>query len=301
MMNARLGAILVLVALVAIAFTTRSDGPTIGPESSGILEFQAGPLFQDKTIPIHYYLPPGDQREMPIQIVLHGASRNADDYLAGWTEKARQYGVIILAPEFSKDQFSIGEYTHGQLMDSLLRINPPEQTLFALIDQMFAHAKSALELGQEQYNLFGHSAGGQFVHRYLQFYDSPALGKAIAANAGWYTFPDEAIEYPYGISGMSQDYIAFRARYYAKDLTILLGTADTLRTNNLRVNPEADRQGPNRLERGKYFFAANRENATAAGQLFNWKIAYVPEAGHQHQLMSAAAAELLYGAGGQSH
>ena len=300
MMNARLGSILALFALAAIAFTTRTEGSATGPESSGILEFQAGPLFQDRTIPIHYYLPPGDQREMPIQMILHGATRDADNYLAGWVEKARQYGVIILAPEFSNDQFSIGEYTHGQLMDSLLRINPPEQTLFALIDQMFGHAKSALELSQEQYNLFGHSAGGQFIHRYLQFYDSPALGKAVAANPGWYTFPDEAIAYPYGVSGLSEDYAAFRARYYAKDLTILLGSADTLRTNKLRVSPEAERQGPNRLERGKYFFAANRANAAAAGQVFNWKIAYVPDAGHQHKLMSAAAAELLYGEDGRS-
>jgi poly(3-hydroxybutyrate) depolymerase len=299
MMNARLGSILAWFALVAIAFTPPTDGSATGPESSGILEFQAGPLFQDRTIPLHYYLPAGNQREMPIQIVLHGASRNADDYLAGWAEKARQYGVIILAPEFSKDQFSIGEYTHGQLMDSLLRINPSEQTLFALIDQMFAHAKSTLELSQEQYHLFGHSAGGQFVHRYLQFYDSPALGKAVAANPGWYTLPDEDIEYPYGISGLSEDYAAFRDRYYAKDLTILLGTADTLRTNNLRVNPEADRQGANRLERGKHFFAANRQKAAAADQVFNWKIAYVPDAGHQHQLMSAAAADLLYGEEGR--
>ncbi len=264
-------------------------------EKSGILKFKAGPDFQDKVIPLHYFMPSGDPGRMSVQIILHGASRNAEEYLEGWKDKARKYGIIVIAPEFSRVQFTIGEYTHGLFVDSLNRMNPPQLTLFSLVDQIFALAKSELQLEHEQYNIYGHSAGGQFVHRYLQFFHSPYLNKAVAANPGWYTYPDEAIGYPYGISGLFEDYSALRQKYYAKDMLILLGTADTSRTDNLRVNAEADLQGLNRLERGKNFFAANSKVAKRAQQLFNWKIAYVQDAGHQHELMSAAAADILYG------
>jgi hypothetical protein len=59
-----------------------------------------------------------------------------------------------------------------------------------------------LKLDHAGYDMYGHSAGAQFVHRYLQFYDSPKVKKAVAANAGWYTFPNEAINYPYGIKSL---------------------------------------------------------------------------------------------------
>lgn len=264
-------------------------------ERSGVLQYQAGPDFGNKIIPVHYFLPQGDSEGMAFQVVLHGASRDAGPYLAGWEDKARKYGVIVVAPEFSKEQFTIGDYSQGQFVDSLGKINPPALTLFALMDEIFEFAKSELRLGHKQYNLYGHSAGGQFVHRFLQFHGSPKVSKAIAANAGWYTFPDEAMAYPYGLGGLVEDGAQLRAKYYAQDMLVLLGTADTLRTNNLRVNAAADSQGLNRWERGHNYFAINQKKAAAANLTFNWRLAEVPDAGHQHQLMSAAAADILYG------
>ena len=38
--------------------------------------------------------------------------------------------------------------------------------------------------------MFGHSAGGQFVHRFVQFKPNSRVNYAISANAGWYTVPD---------------------------------------------------------------------------------------------------------------
>jgi poly(3-hydroxybutyrate) depolymerase len=287
-------ALLFLVFLV-LANTKEAELTTPSGEKSGILPFAAGPDFQNKVIPVHYYVPAGDPAAMSVQIVLHGASRNADEYLDAWKIKADKYGIIILAPEFSKKQFTIGAYTHGLFVDSLNRMNPPQQTLFALMDRMFAFAKAEFQWKHERYNIYGHSAGGQFVHRFLQFYHSPHIDKAVAANPGWYTYPDEGLEYPYGIGGLFEDHLAHRQTYYAKDMLILLGTADTSRVDNLRVNLEADLQGLTRLERGKNFYAANMKVAESAAQAFNWKIAFVPDSGHQHELMSAAAAEIIYG------
>ena len=50
------------------------------------------------------------------------------------------------------------------------------------------------------YALYGHSAGGQFVHRYVAFADAPRMESAVAANSGWYTMPDDGA-FPYGWGG----------------------------------------------------------------------------------------------------
>src|SRR5690606_29301970 len=120
------------------------------------------------------------------------------------------------------------------------QLNPPEKTTFSLIDRIFEMTKNSLQLPMNQYNLYGHSAGAQFVHRFVAFYDSPYLKSAIAANAGWYTFPDENVTYPYGIKSIVNNLSTFKTNYFNKDLLILLGTADVVRDGALRVTPEAD-------------------------------------------------------------
>lgn len=290
-----------LSVLLFIAFTgvlnplTTHTVKSCQEDKQGQLEFKTGEAFQHKVIPIHYFVPEGDVSAMSIQIILHGASRNADEYMESWIEKSREYGIILLAPEFTKAQFTIGEYNQGMMVDTMDQLRPLNQTLFSLLDPMFEYAKSELNLQQETYNLFGHSAGGQFVHRYLQFYPSDKVQKSVAANPGWYTFPDETIAFPYGIRGLVNTPNEYRATFYEKDLLVLVGTADTLRTGKLRVNEQADRQGKNRFERGHNFFSWNKQKASESGQNFNWTLDEVPDVGHQFQFMSEAAANILYG------
>jgi poly(3-hydroxybutyrate) depolymerase len=286
---------LALLLLVALSIAAcQKEAPTPGPrERGGILQFDSGPDFQGKLIAVHYFVPAGEASTMPFQIILHGADRNARDYLAAWAQKAREYRFIAIAPEFAASDFSTAQYNEGNFISSG-SINPPEKTTFALIDKIFAYVQEELGLSNEQYNLYGHSAGAQFIHRYLQFYDSPKVAKAVAANAGWYTFPDEDISYPYGIKGLFSDEAALRQNFYNQDLTLLLGTADTLRNNNLRVTAQADNQGRNRLERGNAFFERNQNQAASANQNFQWQRVYVEGVGHDHRQMSPAAADFLY-------
>jgi len=50
-----------------------------------------------------------------------------------------------------------------------------------------------------QFSMFGHSAGAQFVHRYITFMPQGHLRAAVAANSGWYTLPDQTLKLPYGL------------------------------------------------------------------------------------------------------
>lgn len=282
-----------LLSVLLFGCDPEGDNMPDPTEKGGTLQFDSGEEFQDKIIPVHYFIPIGDVSQMPFLIVFHGADRDGKDYLAGWAQKAREYGVIIIAPEFSTSNFNTTQYNEGNFVVSGT-ISAPEKTTFALIDKIFEFVKAELSLNNDRYNIYGHSAGAQFVHRYLQFYDTPKLEKAIAANAGWYTFPDETINYPYGINGLFPQPESVRANFYQKELIVFLGTADTLINNNLRVTTQANRQGRHRLERGETFYNDNLSRATAAGQNFNWKLEYAEGVGHDHTAMSPIAADILY-------
>jgi hypothetical protein len=56
------------------------------------------------------------------------------------------------------------------------------------------------------------------------------------------------------------------------------------------------KQGANRVERGENFFATATAAAAALGVKFAWELSYVPGVGHSAAKMSAAAADIVYGA-----
>ena len=104
--------------------------------------------------------------------------------------------------------------------------------------------------------------------------------------------PDESVRFPYGLDGvpLSDEELAAA---FAKPVVILLGEADTKRTENLRQTPEADAQGMNRLERGKNFFAIAQEKAAEMGVPFNWQAATVSGVGHDGAAMADAALAVI--------
>ena len=146
---------------------------------------------------------------------------------------------------------------------------------------------------QTHYTLFGHSAGSQFLHRFLYYVSGARVKRAIAANAGWYTMPDFGVRYPYGLaeSGVTVEVLA---GYFARDLVVLLGDADTLREDDdLRKTPEAELQGAHRFDRGRTFYRVARARAEALGVDFNWRLQEVQGAGHSNAEMTPAAALLV--------
>ena len=78
-------------------------------------------------------------------------------------------------------------------------INDENEWSFSIIEPLFDSVKSSLSLESEKYNLFGFSAGAQFVHRFIQFKPDARFDKVVAGAAGWYTVPDNSIPFPYGI------------------------------------------------------------------------------------------------------
>jgi pimeloyl-ACP methyl ester carboxylesterase len=178
-----------------------------------------------------------------------------------------------------------------------LSVNRDRSTwIYADFDRIFEAARHALDLEADSYDMFGHSAGGQILHRFVLFHPDNRANRILTSNSGWYTLPDFNEAFPYGLenTGMNADEIrrAFRAR-----LVVFLGEKDDENETrgDLRATPEANQQGPGRLQRGRYFFANAQAAAKQLDANLQWKLEIVPGIGHDYRRMSTAASEYLYG------
>ena len=294
-MNRKLFALAAIVFSVAILLCCCKGEEKLFVEGTGMVPFACQGANAGKTVDIYYHIPAGDIRTMPVQIVMHGMGRNADGYRDHWKKMADQYGFIVLTPHFTDEAFPEIAYQQGNVKDEAGNFNAKEAMTYPIISDIFHFFQDHSDSRVKKYSIYGHSAGGQFVHRYLLFNDTPEVERAVAANSGWYTFPTDTIDYPYGIGNSAEKIGTDIAAYYAKRMTILLGDADTLRQASLRKTPEADAQGLTRLERGESFFEFCKEDAARRGVPFNWDKAYVPGSGHSDGKMSVGAAKYLYG------
>jgi pimeloyl-ACP methyl ester carboxylesterase len=145
-----------------------------------------------------------------------------------------------------------------------------------------------------KYDLYGHSAGGQFVESFLLFMPEARYARAVAANPGWYTLPDLEKPYPAGMKNTPTGKAGL-ARVMTRDVVVLLGEKDIDPNDaDLPRNPDAMAEGPYRFARGQFFFKNLQETARQMGVPLLWQLRTVPNAMHSDQQMSAAAADLLF-------
>lgn len=251
-----------------------------------------------RQVTVRYLLPSQATPESPVVIVMHGVGRNGADYLNDWMPYARKLGFLLIVPEFSKTQFPGEEgYNSGNTVDRSGRALSREQWSYSAIEPIFDAVKARTGSRAGRYRLFGHSAGAQFVHRFLYFIPEARVERAVAANAGWYMLPDLTVDFPYGLKGSPVTELDLR-HALAVPLTVLLGTADTDPVlHSLRHTPEADAQGMHRLARGKYFYARAEEAARTRGLRLGWTLATAPGVDHNDAAMTPFALGYLFPAG----
>jgi len=241
------------------------------------------------------FVPDGFSPDTPIIVVVHGWSRDVDRYFADWSALGEEYGFVVLVPYFPvKDFPGANEFNLGNVFDAESGVRRPEaEWTFSAIEPLFDNVIAMLGSNQDEYTLYGHSAGSQFVHRYLYYKPEARVKKYLAANAGWYTLPDFATKYPYGLgeAGVAKKALAAAL---GKDVVLLLGREDTdFNDPNLRKTPEALLQGLNRFARGLKMYDVAKGSAEELGAGFEWQQVIVDDAGHVNAQMARAAAELV--------
>ena len=113
------------------------------------------------------------------------------------------------------------------------------------------------------------------------------------ANAGFYTFVDDQISYPFGIKNMnvSNERIEWFLRLKGG---VFLGDADNdPKHQSLPTMRKAKKQGKHRLERGTNFFNHLIELGVVSNLPFRWRYQIVDGVGHKNAGMSLAASEFL--------
>ena len=245
-------------------------------------------------VKVFYSVPPKISPKTKILLVMAGRQRDADKYLESWIDWGKQNDYLILSPQFDDKNwveplgYNFGNIASGKEQENTL--NPKSKWAFTLIEQMFDYARKEFKLITKKYDLFGHSAGGQFVHRFMLFYPENRVRIAIAANPGFYTLPDLNEKFPYGLKNSpvkitNNDLLKWTNR----DLILMRGTADVQRTESLRQTPEADAQGKNRFERAAFMF----NKIKALNPKTNWKMFEVPDIAHDQKGMALAAQKFL--------
>lgn len=280
-MSGRVARALLVVALLAVGCFP-SEPPSTPRE---IVPGTSGSFTYDPEIapPVRvYYDAPGVEHlaTAPVLVVMHGQSRTARSYRDTWRTYAREHRALLLAPEFTTSAYPGDAYTLGP-------------SSFAVLEPLFAHVIADTRSFADTYLLYGHSAGAQFVHRFLLLQPN-RVARSVAANAGWYTAP-EFMPWPYGLSGSGASEMSI-GDWLAEGLTVLLGTEDTDPNDpDLRHTKEADRQGLHRRARGEYFYGLGFNLAGRRHGTFAWDLAYVDGAGHSNGEMAPEAARILFG------
>lgn len=268
-------------------------------------------------IRVDYYRPRGFTARSQILLIIPGSGRDGGEYRDAWISAAENANVLVASLGYPETDYDFAAYHMGGVVRDLsfpdvaanthiVRIrdeditftpNPrPDTWLFNDFDRIFHLLKTAVGASQESYDMFGHSAGGQILHRLALFHPRSRARRIIAGNSGFYTMPDLDAPLLFGLGGSGVDAQSL-ALSFRTQLTLLLGENDNSdEAGGIHLHtPLADRQGLGRLARGQFFFRFAAERARVMSAPFAWRLVTVPNVGHDFRAMSQAAARLLYG------
>lgn len=243
-----------------------------------------------KPLTIRYYKPTNYSKSSKVLFIIHGVKRNAISHIKPWIEFAEKNNTLLLAPEFSEKYYP-GSKGFAQGNISL----PSEKWTFSVIEHLFDHIKETTGNTNQNYDIYGHSAGGQFVHRMVLLMPDARINKAVAANAGWYTLPLFTEKFPYGLKNTQANDTTLKGSF-AKNLIILLGDKDTDPNHSqLRKTKKAMKQGTNRFDRGKFFFETAVTESKKLNTPLNWRLETVEGAAHENGKMVKGGVKIIFG------
>ncbi len=250
--------------------------------------------FPDRPLLLHSARPQEFDGDTPVLIVHHGVGRNGRDYRDYWLPQVDVAGILVISVEFTEAAFPDYLWYHfGNRHDEKGAPNPREQWTYGIDERLFAALRDQGLTRRQSYGLFGHSAGGQFVHRMLSFGFRDRVAVAVSANAGTYAMPDLEIAWPFGL-GETEVGAATLRRLLEFPITVMTGTLDTKTTGRFfPKGPRSMRQGATRHERAHNYVREGHAAAAALGTRCAWTVMNVPDVGHDGERMSVAAAPVV--------
>jgi len=205
-----------------------------------------------------YYLSvPQNSETRDVIVLVHGISRRAKLLIESFWPMIQGQGIALVAPLFDekrcKDYQRLGRSGKGPRSDL---------ALIAILSEV----AELTGWSKRKALFYGHSAGAQFVQRFMFAHPQWVKRAAISA-AGWYTFPEHHY-FPLGIdSTRLLPGIHFAPnRFLRVPTAVFIGMQDTSRDDALNQRKKIDRlQGTNRLERARNWVSAMRNASHQSG------------------------------------
>jgi pimeloyl-ACP methyl ester carboxylesterase len=262
----------------------------------------------------------GDASATRAIVIVHGVLRNADTYFAtgeAMLAAAHAGRTLLIAPQFVEQSDLKGQHVPAatlrwsdQWPGGAAATAPAPISTYAVFDAIVARlADRSLFPLLRQVVIIGHSAGGQIVQRYAVVGKGPDLVAEhglgvhiVVANPSSYLYFDrwrpvrerncpDVDHWRYGFVG-APPYVqgsaaALEHRYVGRDVTYLLGTADTdAHEWDLDKSCGGEAQGPFRFARGKaYIGYIHSRHSAGTSQDY----AYVGGVGHDNLKMFTSA------------
>ena len=249
----------------------------------------------------YQYIPNSANPDSKILVIVHGSLSKsepaialAEKFIRRWISISEQQKVILVSPAFTaRDYQSYGGYR------GLFGRNVGADIFVQQIVRRYS-SSGALP----KFYLYGHSAGGQFVIRYLVKHPENLIA-AVASAPGRYAFPDTKAPWPYGMSRLKRNIVYENPNETQQvdivpdpsgwlnaskvPLSIIVGAKDT------QTQPSRPGHvGKTRIDLAKNWVESMRALATRKGITNRFNVKIIPGIGHSSAKLTPHCAKTLF-------
>jgi pimeloyl-ACP methyl ester carboxylesterase len=261
------------------------------------IQFETGQVTQGHDVygTFYYYVPTMLTEKTEILVLVHGTpkdlspEKNAEFYAASWKEFAEAHNFILIAPAFDQENFSsrYGDHAMSGYRGLFGREIGADEWVIRLVEA----CRQATEISNEQFYLYGHSAGGQFVSRFLVTHPE-TIQRAVITSAATYPQPDADIQWPFGMDQLHADIewdegttnhvdiLPEKKKWLAANqihLSVIVGLNDTA---ELPTELIPGQKGKNRITIARNWIQDMNAFAASKGVESNFKLEFIPGVGH---------------------
>jgi poly(3-hydroxybutyrate) depolymerase len=242
-----------------------------------------------------------------ILAVVHGslaedgsAMEAANVFIRRWVDEAEKRQLVLIAPAFDQENYGGHAGPGGGYRGLFGRHVGADDFLNAIVDAV-AEAHPPLKA---KFYLYGHSAGGQFVSRYIVKHPHRVFGAVISA-AARFAFPDPKVPWTNGMARLQRrirwsDDAPWEQFDYQPDpngwleaatlpVTVVVGAKDTE-----KVKAGAGQRGETHVERGREWAKSMNAYAREHGKRGRVGFVAVPGIGHNSKKLTPSAIKAMW-------
>lgn len=287
---------LLILAILGTVSLTMSAALT--PQTN-TLDCQQGGLIdsgEDEFGTFFVYIPNARHPDTRILALIHGtpaanktAVETAQYYLENWCNFAHENNFALIAPAFDQENFSSRKGDIEGAHTGYRGLFGREISADAWVLKLVRRYQQEWGIENDTFYLYGHSAGGQFVGRFLVMHPGEVAGAVITA-AATYPQPDPSLAWPFGMGTLHTE-IQWDQNTTQKvavtpdeqkwlaatrvPLTVIVGLNDTAQQPQ-----RPGQQGTNRITIGRNWVQAMSAFAEQRGRECLFEFETIPGKGH---------------------